>query len=651
MWFDIGKPTDLRCLQCHSAHQASEGRLGTSHDVHSAVGITCVECHRNEIDHDIRRGTEEPSDCGCDDIAEEMSCRACHTQDGAMPGGLGAPIAHHKGIPPIHFEELSCTACHSGQEVGSEPVVVRTSRANRLGIYGRAQWFTESPFIVEPVFVRGDLDKIEPHRMMWPAFWATVDGENLQPLEPAQVEAAAKAVLDTQQQVTAVLSALGGTDGAPGYPLFAAGGKLYEGNIDGGLDIVQTLEKVPEGISWVWKTETNVVSTIPDLDVNAEELDYGAEGQIMAVMEAMKSIADGRELVVAFKGKLLTLHADGYLERADTKQAQGWFWKDGNKFVSLIPDFVERSVTDIVGTDFAFNEEQAAMMLKALSQSLEKTVAYVSNGRKFTLADDGTLADEDHPAAEPVSWATGHDVRPAAKSLGVKKCAECHSAKADFFFGTVAATGPLKTGRMAVKSMHEFQDVSESFNKLFGLSFRVRKLFKVVMGGLALVIAGAILIVGLLALNRAMQLLGAKNDERMGLFPKFEMIVIAAVIVSMAVLTITGFFFGGLTGHPLSGYALLGHTAFGGLYAAALCALVLLRGRSTWFTALQKTGFWVLIASGLVLILSILLAMFPIFGTHAQHICIALHRIAAVLTLPALAILLLGLFKKPNMTE
>ncbi|MCF7847665.1 MAG: cytochrome c3 family protein, partial [Kiritimatiellales bacterium] len=649
-WFDIGKPADARCLHCHSAHPAKEGRMEIATDVHSAVGIGCVACHRNELDHDIQRGTEKTAECGCQ-AAEEMSCRACHLDNGSTPGKLGAPIAHHKGIPPIHFEKLSCTACHSGQEAASIPTVVRTSRANKLGIYGRAQWFTESPFIVEPVFVKGDAGKIEPHRMMWPAFWATVNGENLQPLEPAQVETADKGILDAQQQVATLLSAIGGTEGAPGYPVYAAGGKLYERNTDGGLDLVQTSENVPAGTSWLWKTKTNIVSTIPDFDANAEELDYDAEGAILAVMDAMSSQANGRALVVAVKGKLLTRHADGYIERADTQQAQGWYWKDGDKLTALVSEFAERAITDIVGTDFAFNEEQAAMMLKALSQALEKPVAYVSNGRKFSLADDGSLADEDHPATAPVSWAIAHNVRPAAKSLGVKKCAECHSAKADFFFGSVAATGPLKTDRMSVKSMHEFQDVSKGFHKLFGMSFLVRSLFKTVMGGLALLIAAAILIVGLLALNRAMQLLGSKNDERMGLFPKVEVLVIAAVFASIAFLAITGFLFGWCTGHPLGGYALLGHTAFGGLYAAALCALVLLRGRSTWFTPLRKTAFWVLLASGLMLVLSILMAMFPIFGTHGQHMCIVLHRIAALLTLPALAVLALGMFKKPDMME
>jgi hypothetical protein len=41
--------------------------------------------------------------------------------------------------------------------------------------------------------------------------------------------------------------------------------------------------------------------------------------------------------------------------------------------------------------------------------------------------------------------------------------------------------------------------------------------------------------------------------------------------------------------------------------------------------------------SGIVLILSILVAMFPILGTHGQHLAIVVHRVAAGLSIVAAA--------------
>ena len=439
VWFDIGKPQDTSCLHCHSAHPVGAQRMDVPGDVHAAAGLSCIDCHRNGEDHQILRGT-----------TEAMSCESCHTETGQF----GAPIAAHKGLPPVHFEKMTCTACHSGSAT-LQPV--RTSRANRLGIHGRAQWFTESPFIVEPVFVRNADGKIEPRRMMWPAFWAYTDGI---PIDTDLVEQAATGVLDTARQVGELLAKLAGAENAPGEPLFATHGNLYCRNADGDLDWVG---KSDFGVSWVWLTETNMVSTIPEFDGTAEEIDYDAEGAIVAIMDAFKPL----DVVLVTQGKRFAKDADGYLAGTNSALETGWYTAAGQPLVS---PFIERAVADTVGTAQSFNEEQVALMLKKFGD----TACYISNGRKFSLSGD-KLIDEDHEAAAPISWPIGHDVRSAAQSLGAKECQECHAPDSDFFFGTVTATGPLLTDRAQVVPMYEFQDLEGGFNKLFGLTFKVRK--------------------------------------------------------------------------------------------------------------------------------------------------------------------------------
>ncbi len=596
MWFDIGKPQDKNCLQCHSSHPVTAQRMDVPGDVHASAGLSCVDCHRNGEDHQILRGT-----------TETMSCAACHTEEGLIAGQAGAPIAHHKGMPPIHFEELTCTACHSGLSPSDEPHLVRTSRANKLGIYGRAQWYTESPFIVEPVYVRNDEGKIEPRRMMWPAFWADADGR---PIDEAVVAEAATGILDAPQQIANVLTKFGQAEFSMGEALFVSNGKAYVRNMDGGLDLAGNCDL---NETWVWDTGSNRVSTIPDFDVKAEQIDYDTEGVILGIMTALQPL----DILLVTKGKQFSKDADGSLAVTNSALASGWYTADEKSFV--VP-FAERAVVDTIGSTKSFNEEQVVLMLKKLGNG----ASYISNGRKFELSGD-SLVDSDHESAEPVSWAIGHDVRGTAQTLGAKTCKECHADDSAFLFGNVTATGPLLTDQAKVVSMHEFQQVDRNFNKLFGTTFKVRKCFKSVMGLFAILLSLIGLAVGLPLIYKLVSRLEEKNISVKAVW--------AVLMVSLIVLGLTGFLFGWPVSYPLNGFPLLSHVGFGAVYAIALTIWAVLRIKSD-----GNIWTWVLLLSGVVLILSILVAMFPILGTHGQHLAIIVHRGAAILSLVAASV-------------
>ncbi len=149
--FRVGKPRNENCLACHVAATVGEPSHKVFGDVHLQRGMRCVDCHSNGMDHRI----------------ETKSCASCHVEK----GGSG-PRPAHVGIPLVHFEKLSCTVCHSGSDPSAGTVQVRTMRANRVGIYGRAHWETDVPFIEEPFVRKNASGVVELCRR------AAVDGSN-----------------------------------------------------------------------------------------------------------------------------------------------------------------------------------------------------------------------------------------------------------------------------------------------------------------------------------------------------------------------------------------------------------------------------------------------------------------------------------------
>ena len=151
--FPVGKPQAERCLACHAVSEKGMPSHAILGDVHLQRGMTCVDCHKNGMNHRIKT----------------TSCRDCHVE----PKGVG-PHPCHAGIPLVHFEKLACTTCHAGVTTDGKRAQVRTARANRIGIYGRVQWATDCPYILEPVFMKGADGKIAPHRVAWPSYFASV---------------------------------------------------------------------------------------------------------------------------------------------------------------------------------------------------------------------------------------------------------------------------------------------------------------------------------------------------------------------------------------------------------------------------------------------------------------------------------------------
>ncbi len=514
VFFDIAdKIADRRCLNCHSVTEVGKSRFQSLEDVHAAAGIRCVDCHRHDLSHRMIRGYEGESGHTSNPEALNFSCRGCHLGEGEdhrpleVSGRLGAPHPQHAGIPAVHFERLACTVCHSGPPPDQGPVRIRASRANRLGIYGVADWATEFPQIQEPVFARGVTDKLLPHRIMWPAYWVRFQEDSLIPLNPVQVLEEGQDILDHEAYVAQILVLLAMHPELPDNLVLSAGGKTFSPNADGGLDVVsQPLNEESQGVLWGVRMESEILPLIPNFDPHAEEPDMDAETRIQVILESLADLESGpAQPVVIHRGVLFRL-IEGFLDISAYPEAagqkSGLFRMVQDLAEPLVSEFQLRSILALCDEEETLTEEQVLFMLKKLARD-GGNFGYISGGRLFRLNDSGQLAAVEHEKAQPVLWPLAHPVRPAQQSLGVKGCTQCHKEGSRFFFHKLQAAGPLLTDRKMVRAANSFMGLDGPYQRLFGLSFRVRPLLKILLGMAAGVLGILVMLVLVSWLGRA----------------------------------------------------------------------------------------------------------------------------------------------------
>ena len=236
--FDIVRKVPVkRCYFCHSnkilAEKTSEKWMADE-DVHLSAGLSCVDCHRNGLDHNIVRGYENEAKKSSNPLAKTSTCESCHTT-----GRLGAPVPEHLGIPVVHFTKLTCTACHSGPAPVEKAPGLKTSRAHALGTHSVNKSDEALPHITTTVLAEQD-GKIAPHNLIWPAFWGSMKEEQVAPIainivKPLTAKVISKKSLPpsgdwpevTSEQIKKILTLLT-SELEEGVPVYICGGKLYQ---------------------------------------------------------------------------------------------------------------------------------------------------------------------------------------------------------------------------------------------------------------------------------------------------------------------------------------------------------------------------------------------------------------------------------------
>jgi cytochrome b subunit of formate dehydrogenase len=246
-----------RCYFCHTSVDTAhtgEGRWNSEVDVHVARGMSCVDCHRNGLDHQMTRGYDraDRDQASRGGSGADLTCAGCHLADEPnrvfANGRAGAPFPKHAGLPPLHFEKLSCTACHSGPQPEVSTRRLKTSQAHRLGGLNVNKSTEALPHLSYPVFARQADGVTTPNRMLWPVFWGRMVKNDITPLVPDGVKlilAKARIALTRSPDgswpalddatVAKILGALGASLDPNATAVYVAGGKLRRLNASGAI--------------------------------------------------------------------------------------------------------------------------------------------------------------------------------------------------------------------------------------------------------------------------------------------------------------------------------------------------------------------------------------------------------------------------------
>jgi len=176
---------------------------------------------------------------------------------------------------------------------------------------------------------------------------------------------------------------------------------------------------------------------------------------------------------------------------------------------------------------------------------------------------------------------------------------------------------------------------------------------------IALIITLVVIVLHRIAVPSKKKRTGNPGKER-SLMGVLRILVYLLALLCFVVLAITGFYPTLILGKHISGYSVMVHATFAPVFAVCLAVLAIMWARSCrftggdwpWFEHIvkwitlfkssgdetpckssglgQKIAFWLIIFLALPLILSIVLSMFPLFGTHWQELLLSMHRYTAL---------------------
>ena len=265
--------------------------------------------------------------------------------------------------------------------------------------------------------------------------------------------------------------------------------------------------------------------------------------------------------------------------------------------------------------------------------------------------------------AQRLSWTISHGVEPSSQALGVNGCADCHSKDAHFFFGEVTVDPFGPDGKPVTVPMYQVLGYTLDSVKLGAWREEV---LKPLSPWIVLALLGVMLLHFVLFGIHART--GGYAAPDVTRFRVHERVAHVIVMVSVAALAVTGFFFLLGKSDPLGPWARPFHTWIGfasgvGVLLIFLCwffRMMPAKGDVTWilgvggyfggdkrlpadkFNAGQKILFW--LAVGLMIVLGVTgYLIWQLSGTQDPLLPLAytIHDVAA---LPMICVLMAHIY-------
>ena len=180
----------------------------------------------------------------------------------------------------------------------------------------------------------------------------------------------------------------------------------------------------------------------------------------------------------------------------------------------IVKEVLERDTNRVVVNWPVLTDAEILLVLQDLAgaDTASARAVYVTGGEICFADGDGTLKRREDPRAAPYLWPIAHDVRPKARSLGIRGCSDCHATDAPFHFGSVGVASPFAAVQDSLRPMTDYQDVSRVSAWLFSMSFLFRPGLKGLIIVCFVLVAAVVLISAVRGFGHLIRILAAGEE-------------------------------------------------------------------------------------------------------------------------------------------